>query len=85
MFKAHIGRNMEVYVDNMLVKIGVADQHLIDLGETFEALRNIQMKWNQAKCAFELLLEKFLSFMVSQRGIEPKSEKIRVIIKMQPP
>ncbi|XP_042980050.1 uncharacterized protein LOC122310235 [Carya illinoinensis] len=49
MFKDQIGRNMEVYVDDLLVKSGTLDQHLDDLREVFTVLRRYQMKVNLAK------------------------------------
>ena len=39
MFHDQIGRNVEVYVDDMLVKSREEDDHLDDLKETFETLR----------------------------------------------
>ena len=43
------------------------------------------MKLNPSKCAFGIYLGKFLGFMVSQRGIEAKLDKIKEILEMQPP
>ena len=43
------------------------------------------MKLNSSKCAFEVLLRKFLGFMVSQRGIEANPDKIQAILNMEPP
>jgi hypothetical protein len=83
-FHDQIGRNVEVYVDDMLVKSKEEDNHLHDLGETFETLRKYQMKLNPSKCAFGVYLGKFLGFMVSQRGIEANPDKIKAILEMQP-
>ena len=52
MFSKQIGRNMEVYVDDMLVKSKEELAHLDDLKETFRTLRQYQMKLNPNKCAF---------------------------------
>ena len=57
---------MEVYVDNMLVKIKKAELHLDDLRETFDSLRKYQMRLNLVKCVFGVSSSKFLGFMVSQ-------------------
>ena len=76
---------MEVYVDDMLVKSIKDIDHIKDLTVAFEALRQRNMKLNPAKCAFEVLAEKFLGFMVSQRGIEANPEKIKALIDMNPP
>ena len=56
-----------------------------DLRETFDTLRSYNIKLNPGKCAFGVTAEKFLGFMVSQRGIEANSDKIRAIIEMAPP
>ena len=56
-----------------------------DLRETFDTLCSYNMKLNPGKCAFEVTAEKFLGFMVSQRGIEANPDKIRAIMEMTPP
>ena len=70
MFAHQIGRNVQVYVDDMLVKSLREDDHLDNLKETFNTLRSYNMKLNPNKCAFGVTVGKFLGFMVSQRGIE---------------
>ena len=85
MFAHQIGRNIQVYVDNMLVKSLHEDDHLDDLRETFDTLRSYNMKLNPNKCAFGVTAGKFLGFMVSQRGIEVNPEKIRAIMELEPP
>ena len=65
MFNKQIGRNMEVYVDDMLVKSKEELTHLDDLRETFVTLKQYQMKLNPSKCVFRVTLGKFLGFMVS--------------------
>ena len=65
MFSKQIGRNMEVYVDDMLVKSNEELAHLYDLKETFTTLRQYQMKLNPSKCVFGVASGKFLGFMVS--------------------
>ena len=56
---------MEVYVDNILVKIKDEANHLDDLKETFNTLRKYNMKLNPTKCVFTVVSGKFLGFMVS--------------------
>ena len=85
MFKKQIGRNVKVYVDDMLVKSRVKEDHLDDLRETFNTLRQYNMKLNPSKCAFEVSSGKFLGFIVSQRGIEANLEKVKAILKMSSP
>jgi len=70
MFSKQIGRNIEVYVDDMLVKSKEEENHLDDLKETFNTLKQYNMKLNPAKCAFGVSFGKFLDFMVSQKGIK---------------
>ena len=85
MFHDQIGRNVEVYVDDMLVKSKKDEDHLADLKETFQALKRYKMKLNPAKCVFGVSSDKFLGFMVSQRGIEANPDKIKAILEMSPP
>ena len=82
MFRPLIGWNVEVYVDDMLVKILVKKKHLDDLQETFDTLKLYNMKLNPSKCAFGILSRKFLGFMVSHRGIEVNPNKIQAILNM---
>ena len=82
MFNKQIGRNIEVYVDDMLVKSKEEEDHLDDLKETFNTLRQYSIKLNPSKCAFGVSSGKFLGFMVSQRGIEAKPKKVRAILEM---
>ena len=65
MFSKQIGKNMERYVDDMLVKSREEIAHLDDLKEMFATLRQYQMKLNLSKCAFGISSGKFLGFMVS--------------------
>ena len=77
MFAHQIGRNVQVYIDDMLVKSRREDDHLDDLRETFDILRSYNMKLNPSKCAFGVTAGKFLGFMMSQRGIEVNPDKIQ--------
>ena len=79
-----IGRNVEVYVVDMLVKSLDKGKHLDDLEETFDTLRQYSMKLNPNKCTFGASSRKLLGFMVSHRGIEANPEKIEAILDMKP-
>ncbi|XP_012846973.1 PREDICTED: uncharacterized protein LOC105966948 [Erythranthe guttata] len=85
MFADLIGRNMEVYIDDMLVKSAKAENHLKDLEECFAILREYKMKLNPSKCSFGLKSGKFLGYMISQRGIEANPAKIDALINMAQP
>ena len=66
MSKDLIGKTIEVYVDDMLVKSRAARDQMDHLGQMFSILKMYQMKLNSLKCAFRVGLGKFLSFMVNQ-------------------
>ena len=68
MFNKQIGRNVESYLDDMLVKSKQELAHLNELWETFTTFKQYQMKLNPSKCVFGVASDKFLGFMVSQRG-----------------
>ena len=85
MFRLQSGRNVEVYIDDMLVKSQDEESHLDDLQETFDTLQQYNMKLNPSKCAFRVSSGKFLGFMVSHRGIEANPDKIQAILDMKPP
>ncbi|XP_065039424.1 uncharacterized protein LOC135673957 [Musa acuminata AAA Group] len=85
MFAHQIGRNMEVYVDDMIVKSQEARTHLADLAEAFATLRKFGMRLNPTKCAFRVTSGKFLGFIVHERGIDANPEKVQAIINMQSP
>ena len=85
MFQGQIGRNMDVYVDDILVKSAESLDHTHDLHEVFKTLKQYRMKLNHTKCTFEVSSRKFLGYMVSNRGIEANLEKIQVVLDMQSP
>ena len=69
MFQKQIGASMEVYIDNMLVKSVKAELHVAHLAESFQVLKNYNIKLNPTKCAFGVSTGKFLDFIVNSRGI----------------
>ena len=82
MFTRQIGRNMEIYVDDMLVKSTKEASHLDNLCETFDTLRLHNMKLNPHKCVFGVVLRKFLGFMVSQCGVKANPHKVQAIVEI---
>ena len=76
---------MEVYIDDMLVKSTTTVLHITHLFEAFQVPREYSMKLNPAKCAFRVSAEKFLGFIVNNRGIEANPDKIRAVLDMLPP
>ena len=85
MFASQIGVNMEVYVDDMLVKSKRQKNHIQDLTECFSILRKYNMKLNPQKCSFGVSSGKFLGFIVNARGIEANPDKIKALIDMPSP
>jgi hypothetical protein len=84
-FSKQIGRNMEAYVDDMVVKSLTFAEHVADLSEAFTVMRSVNMKLNPTKSFFGLSGGKFLGFMVSERGIEIHPSKCRAILDMPSP
>ncbi|KAL2471515.1 Ribonuclease H [Abeliophyllum distichum] len=83
--ESHVRRNMEVYVDDMLVKSLNAKDHIGHLRGMFEVLRKYHMKLNPLKYTFGVASRKFLGYMVNQRGIEANLEKIQALIEIRSP
>ncbi|GAA0169006.1 hypothetical protein LIER_23578 [Lithospermum erythrorhizon] len=69
-FANQIGRNMEIYVDEMLIKSKVRRDHLKNLKETFDKLNRSRLRINPDKCSFGVTAGKFLGYMISERGID---------------
>ena len=85
MFGDLIGKTMEVYMDDMLVKSKRIPDHIRDLEEAFQILRKYQMNLNPLKCSFGVSSRKFLGFVVNERGIEANPKKIRALVDMRSP
>jgi hypothetical protein len=83
--KEQIGRNIEVYVDDIVIKSVKGDSLLDDLQETFANLDRYNIKLNPKKCSFGVPTGQLFGYLISERGIEGNPEKIQVIINMQPP
>lgn len=84
-FEQDIGKTIEVYVDDMLVKCSTVQQHTNDLVKTFATLRTHKMMLNPTKCTFGVEVGQFFGFMVSERDIEAIPGKIKAFLEMSPP
>jgi hypothetical protein len=84
MFGEHIGRTVEAYVDDIIVKTRKTSDLLTDLETTFKCLRAKGVKLNPEKCVFGVPRGMLLGFIVSERGIEANQEKITAITNMGP-
>ena len=85
MFRPLLGSTMEVYIDDMLVKSKQRPDHVAHLQQTFDLLREYGMKLNPLKCALEISVDRFLGFMVTQRGIEANHAQLKAILQSQAP
>ncbi|XP_075494699.1 uncharacterized protein LOC142532266 [Primulina tabacum] len=84
-FSKQVGRNVEVYVDDIMVKSKDSALLIPDLVETFSTLRSYGLKLNPQKCIFGVKSGKFLGYMVTERGIEANPEKVQAIQNMVSP
>ena len=80
MFKLLLGKTMEVYIDDMLVKSKQRPDHVTHLQEAFNLLKAYGMKLNPLKCVFGVSAGRFLGFMVKQRGIEANPSQLKAIL-----
>jgi hypothetical protein len=83
--EGQIGRNIEAYIDDIVVKLEKRGDLLDDLKETFNNLRKFKMMLNPKKCVFGMSSGKLLGYMVSSRGIDANPKKVEAIKKLQPP
>ena len=70
MFKPQLGRNIEVYIDDMVVKSKVVSEYVQDLTSIFGILREHRLRLNASKCSFGVGSRKFLGYTVTHRGTE---------------
>ena len=80
-----IGRNVQVYMDDMVVTSQLKDQHVVDLEELFTTIAKYRLKLNLEKCVFGVEEDKFLGFLLTERGIKANPEKCTAIIAMRNP
>ncbi|XP_016185917.1 uncharacterized protein LOC107627603 [Arachis ipaensis] len=84
-FAKQIGRNIEVYVDDMVAKTQIGNNHVTDLTEIFGQICHYNMRLNPEKCAFAVQGGKFLGFLLTSRGIEANPDKCRAVLDMASP
>ena len=85
MFESQLGKNIEMYIDDMVVKSKVESEHIGDLGNIFEILRKHKLCLNATKCSFGVGSGKILDYKVTHHGIEIDPNQIRAINDLQPP
>ena len=85
MFQDKIGRTVEVYINDMVVKSKQEGRHIEDLQGTFEVLRQHKLRLNTEKCAFGVGAGKFLSYLITDWGIEVNPDQIDAVKRLKPP
>jgi hypothetical protein len=81
-FEGQIGRNLEVYVDDMVMKTRHCSSLILDLEETFANLRHFNIKLNSEKCTFGISRGKLLTYIITKRVIEANPDKISAIAEI---
>ena len=79
MFESQLGKNIKVYIDDMVVKSKVVSEHVGDLNNIFGILRKHKLRLNASKCSLGVGSRKFLGYMVTHHGIEVNLNQIKVI------
>jgi hypothetical protein len=83
--EGQIGRNVEAYIDDIVLKSEKSGDLLDDLKETFDNLRKFKMMLDPKKCVFGVSSGKLLGYIVSSWGIDANPKKVEAIEKLQPP
>ena len=84
-FHDMLGPNMEIYIDDIVVKSKKAAEHVNHVRKSFERMRLHQLKINQIKCSFGVRAKNLLGFFVHQRGVEVDQNKAKAIILAKAP
>jgi hypothetical protein len=80
-----LGAILEVYIDDVVIKLTGFDEHLANLKTTLERMRKYNLKMNPLKCVFGISARKFLGFIVHEKGIEIDPWKVESIRKLGEP
>ncbi|GJW99984.1 reverse transcriptase domain-containing protein [Tanacetum coccineum] len=80
-----MGRNLEAYVDDMVIKSKTEPEMIKDVEETLLTLKKVNMKLNPKKCYFGMEEGNFLGYIVTFEGIRANPEKAKAVINMPPP
>ena len=85
MFEPQLGKTIEIYIDDMVIKSKAESEHVSDLGNIFDILRKHKLRLNASKCSFGVGSDKFLGYMVTHHGIEVNPDQIKAINSLQLP
>jgi hypothetical protein len=84
-FHELIGKIVEIYIDDVVVKSKSYKEHLADLRKALECTRKHGLKMNPNKCTFGVLAGQFLGFLIHERGIEIGQKSINIFDKIEAP
>nr|GEV79301.1 reverse transcriptase domain-containing protein [Tanacetum cinerariifolium] len=84
-FQKQIGRNLEIYVDDLFIKSRTEKEVIRDVEETFKTLRKINMKLNPKKCAFGMSEGTFLGYKVDADGLSVCPDKVKAVLDLSSP
>ena len=85
MFEPQLGKSIDVYINDMVVKRMLVFEQVGDLGSLFEILRKHKMRLNVSKCSFDMGSRKFLGYMVTHHEIKVNLDQIKAINNLQLP
>jgi hypothetical protein len=84
-FHELIGKIVEIYIDDVVIKSLDQESHLADVKKTLECTRKHGLKMNPNKCAFGVSAGEFLGFLVHEGGIEVGKKSMKAIDEVVPP
>ena len=79
MFEPQLGKTIEIYINDMVIKSKAESKHGSDLGNIFDILKKHKLQLNASKCSFGVGFGKFLGYMVTHCGIEVNPDQIKAI------
>jgi hypothetical protein len=84
-FHEFLGIVVEVYIDDIVIKLASLDSHLADLRLAFEKIRQYWLKMNPFKCVFGVSADKFVGFIIHEHGIEIDPKRVESMKKVKAP
>ncbi|GJS11155.1 reverse transcriptase domain-containing protein [Tanacetum coccineum] len=84
-FNKQIGRNLEVYIDDIVIKSDPVEDMLVDIQETFDRLQAIHMKLNPRKCSFGIEKGPFPRHLITKQGIKANPSEVKAISDLKLP
>ena len=79
LFEIQLGKNIKIYINDMVIKSKAYSEHVNDLVNIFDILRRHKLRLNASKCSFGVGSGKFLAYTVTHCGIEVNSDQIKAI------